>query len=124
MGSGSWRTEVPCCSVNQVDNQKRVSTFDEMKNVSGVFRAKLNESFSIEKMKPLVILDSEYRDAVKFGFLLVESKHMVESVLLIDNDRRTACISSQLGCGLGCVFCETARMGFIRNLTQGGDPCS
>lgn len=98
--------------------QKRVSTFDEMKNVSGPLRAELAESFSVEKMKPLVILESEYRDAVKFGFLLVESKHMVESVLLIDNDRRTACISSQLGCALGCVFCETAKMGFIRNLTQ------
>lgn len=98
--------------------QKRVSTFDEMKNVSVTLRAELAESFSIEKMKPLVILESKYRDAVKFGFLLVESKHMVESVLLIDNDRRTACISSQLGCALGCVFCETAKMGFIRNLTQ------
>ncbi|MBN1602305.1 MAG: 23S rRNA (adenine(2503)-C(2))-methyltransferase RlmN [Chitinispirillaceae bacterium] len=98
--------------------QKRVSTFDEMKNVSVTLRAELTESFSIEKMKPLVILESKYRDAVKFGFLLVESKHMVESVLLIDNDRRTACISSQLGCALGCVFCETAKMGFIRNLTQ------
>jgi 23S rRNA (adenine2503-C2)-methyltransferase len=98
--------------------QKRVSSFDEMKNVSGALRGKLTDNFSIEKMKPLIVLESKLGDAVKFGFELVESHHMVESVLLIDNDRRTACVSSQLGCGLGCVFCETAKMGFIRNLTQ------
>jgi 23S rRNA (adenine2503-C2)-methyltransferase len=98
--------------------QKRVSNFDEMKNVSGNLRTKLTEHFSIEKLKPLVILESKSRDAVKFGFSLIESKHMVESVLLYDNDRRTACISSQMGCGLGCVFCETGKMGFVRNLTQ------
>ncbi|HEX2958647.1 MAG TPA: 23S rRNA (adenine(2503)-C(2))-methyltransferase RlmN [Chitinispirillaceae bacterium] len=98
--------------------QKRVSSFDEMKNVSGVFRKKLLESFSIDKLKPLVVLESKTHDAAKFGFQLSESLHMVECVLLIDDDRRTACISSQLGCGLGCVFCETGKMGFIRNLTQ------
>lgn len=98
--------------------QKRVSSFDEMKNVSGTLRKKLCENFSIEKMKPLVVLESKSGDAVKFGFQLVESHHIAESVLLIDNERRTACVSSQLGCGLGCVFCETAKMGFIRNLTQ------
>ncbi len=98
--------------------QKRVYSFDEMKNVSGVCRGKLSENFLIDKLKPLVILESKSMDAVKFGFQLVESPHMVESVLLIDNERRTACISSQLGCGLGCVFCETGKMGFLRNLTQ------
>lgn len=98
--------------------QKRVSSFDEMKNVSAALRGKLSEKFSIEKMKPLVVLESRSGDAVKFGFELVDSNHMVESVLLIDNERRTACVSSQLGCGLGCIFCETAKMGFIRNLTQ------
>jgi len=49
-----------------------------------------------------------------------ESQHppyAVECVLLIDGDRRTACLSSQLGCGLGCAFCETAKLGFIRNLS-------
>jgi 23S rRNA (adenine2503-C2)-methyltransferase len=98
--------------------QKRVSSFDDMKNVSGALREKLREKYSFDKMKPLVILESKSLDAVKFGFQLIESQHLVESVLLIDNDRRTACVSSQLGCGLGCVFCETAKMGFIRNLTQ------
>jgi 23S rRNA (adenine2503-C2)-methyltransferase len=89
-----------------------------MKNVSGSFRSTLAQTYSIEKMKPIEILESSSKDAVKFGFSLIESKHVVESVLLIDNDRRTACLSSQLGCGLGCVFCETGKMGFIRNLTQ------
>ena len=98
--------------------QKRVNNFDEMGNVSAALRKKCTDNFSIEKMKPVVILESESHDAVKFGFSLVESPHIAESVLLYDGERRTACISSQLGCGLGCVFCETGKMGFIRNLTQ------
>jgi 23S rRNA (adenine2503-C2)-methyltransferase len=39
-------------------------------------------------------------------------------VLLVDGDRRTACVSSQIGCGLGCVFCETGALGLVRNLSQ------
>jgi 23S rRNA (adenine2503-C2)-methyltransferase len=98
--------------------QKRINTFSEMSNISAAFRQKCAGFFTVEKMAPLVILESETGDAVKFGFRLIESSHIAESVLLIDGDRRTACVSSQLGCGLGCIFCETGKMGFIRNLTQ------
>src|SRR5213079_466595 len=41
----------------------------------------------------------------------------IESVLIPEGKRRTLCISSQVGCALGCVFCATGRMGFRRNLT-------
>jgi 23S rRNA (adenine2503-C2)-methyltransferase len=98
--------------------QKRVDSFDAMNNVSKATRTKLCRIFSLEKLKPVAILESKRRDAVKFGFALLDSRHLAESVLLVDGDRRTACISSQLGCGLGCTFCETGRIGFIRNLTQ------
>ncbi len=63
-------------------------------------------------------MESKDRDAVKFGFTSEGSDWTVESVLLIDDDRRTACLSSQIGCGLGCVFCETGSLGFVRNLSQ------
>ena len=43
---------------------------------------------------------------------------LIESVLMPYNDgRRTACISSQAGCGMGCTFCATGQMGFVRHLT-------
>lgn len=98
--------------------QKRVGSFDSMNNIPKAVRQKLSDKYSLEKMKPLYIKESVYGDAVKFGFSLIESNHIAESVLLYDSKRRTACISSQLGCALGCVFCRTGAMGFMRNLTQ------
>ncbi len=98
--------------------QKSVDTFDQMINMSKPFRERLDQVYTIKKMEIIQTLESKNGDAVKFGFRCIESSHLVESVLLIDGDRRTACLSSQLGCGLACVFCQTGKMGFIRNLTQ------
>jgi 23S rRNA (adenine2503-C2)-methyltransferase len=98
--------------------QKRVDSFEMMNNMPKILRQKLSEKYSLKKMELISTMESRNHDAVKFGFQLFESAHIVESVLLIDRDRRTACLSSQLGCGLGCVFCETGKMGFVRNLTQ------
>ena len=99
-------------------HQKRLSDFNGMSNMPKALRSLLAEKSSINKLNPHTVLESSKGDAVKFGFALTDSEHVVESVLLIDDDRRTACVSSQLGCGLGCIFCETAKLGFIRNLTQ------
>lgn len=99
--------------------QKRVSSFDGMLNVSKTSRQKLAEQFTVDKLGVSAVLESKDRDAVKFGFLANDGKWTIESVLLTDGDRRTACLSSQIGCNLGCVFCETGTLGFIRNLTQG-----
>lgn len=98
--------------------QKRLDSFEKMNNIPKALREKLEANYSLSKMNVSCARESRSGDAVKFGFELFESSHLVESVLLIDDDRRTACLSSQLGCGLGCVFCETGKMGFIRNLTQ------
>jgi 23S rRNA (adenine2503-C2)-methyltransferase len=98
--------------------QKRVDSFDAMPNVSKASRQKFKEHFTIEKMPVVAVLESKDGDAVKFGFAATGSEWTIESVLLIDNDRRTACLSSQIGCSLGCLFCETGTLGFIRNLSQ------
>jgi 23S rRNA (adenine2503-C2)-methyltransferase len=98
--------------------QKRVDSFAAMKNVAKGTQEKLAQTFSIEKLEPVKTIESPRGDAVKFGFKLINSPHLAESVLLIDGERRTACLSSQLGCGLGCTFCETGKLGFIRNLSQ------
>ncbi|MDR2694419.1 MAG: 23S rRNA (adenine(2503)-C(2))-methyltransferase RlmN [Chitinispirillales bacterium] len=97
--------------------QKRLPDFSEMTNMPKTLRAALSDRASIAKLPPVRALESSAGDAVKFAFALDGSGYAVESVLLIDGERRTACLSSQLGCGLGCAFCETAKMGFIRNLT-------
>jgi 23S rRNA (adenine2503-C2)-methyltransferase len=97
--------------------QKRIDAFERMANVPKSFRASLAERFSIGKLDIASVLVSGEGDAVKFAFS-VDGGAVVEAVLLYDGRRRTACVSSQLGCGLGCVFCETGKMGFVRNLGQ------
>ncbi|MBN1577408.1 MAG: 23S rRNA (adenine(2503)-C(2))-methyltransferase RlmN [Chitinispirillaceae bacterium] len=98
--------------------QKRVDSFDEMTTMSKVLRGKLSQKFAINKMARREMLVAKKEDAVKFAFELIGSSEWVECVLLYDGKRRTACLSSQLGCALGCVFCATGKMGFIRNLSQ------
>lgn len=98
--------------------QKRVDSFDLMTTISKALRAKLAVVFAIDKMPCRATLVSRRGDAVKFGFECIASPHYIESVLLYDRHRRTACLSSQIGCGLGCVFCVTGKMGLVRNLTQ------
>lgn len=97
---------------------KRAAQFSEMTNLSKPLIDQLQNSSAITKLPPKYIMKSQSGDAVKFGFELSGSSFVIESVLLLDDKRRTACISSQLGCALGCTFCETAKLGFIRNLTQ------
>ncbi len=94
----------------------RVDTFDAMTNISKSVRALWAERFNVEKLSQIACLESKDKDAVKFGFSTPQG--VFESVLLIDGKRRTLCVSSQLGCALGCSFCETGTLGFIRNLTQ------
>ncbi len=98
--------------------QKRVADFSEMTNVSGRAREKLAEEFTVEKLSVSAVKASDAKDAVKFGFAAPDSDLLIESVLLVDSERRTACLSSQLGCNLGCLFCETGALGLIRNLSQ------
>jgi len=114
-------TGEPAFRANQVIKwvyQKRVDSFEEMKNVSKATRRMLAGKFTIEKLPVAAVLPSPRGDAVKFGFALRGDPYIIESVLLFDGDRHTACLSSQLGCSLGCTFCETGNLGFIRNLTQ------
>ncbi len=93
---------------------KRAAAFDTMRNIPKRLRGRLASSFTLAKLPVSRVIQSEAGDAVKFGFPAPGG--CIESVLLYDGRRRTACLSSQLGCALGCVFCETGRMGFIRNL--------
>jgi 23S rRNA (adenine2503-C2)-methyltransferase len=98
--------------------QKRLDTFEKMNNIPKKSKSLFGEKYSLEKLAVEYLLESKHNDAAKFGFVAADGGGIIESVLLIDGDRRTACLSSQLGCGLGCRFCETGRMGFIRNLSQ------
>ena len=94
--------------------QRKVRTIEEMTDLSKVLRAHLLENFELGFLNPL--LKQESVDGTrKFIFELGDHK-TIESVLIPADDRLTICISSQVGCAMGCKFCMTASMGLMRNL--------
>lgn len=95
--------------------KKRVSSFDDMTNISKAFRNKLKENFSIGTVSLEKLISSQDNFTHKFLFRLTDGL-CIESVFMIENKRRTVCLSSQVGCALNCDFCATGKMGFKRNL--------
>jgi len=91
-----------------------VTSFDEMTDIKKEIRALLAKRARISRLEPEVI-ERSTDGTIKYGFRLTDGA-MIESVLIPDGERHTLCLSSQVGCGMGCSFCLTGTMGFIRNL--------
>jgi 23S rRNA (adenine2503-C2)-methyltransferase len=92
-----------------------ITEFHEMTDLAKKFRAILPNHAVISRFEnPLTQLSAD--GTVKFGFSLTDGR-MIESVLIPEEDRNTICVSSQVGCAMGCKFCLTGSMGFYRNLT-------
>ena len=92
-----------------------VADLEEMTDLSKKFREELCQVAQVSQLREVTRQEAENGEAVKFLFALPGGER-VEAVLIVDGDRRTACLSSQVGCPLGCKFCATGRMGFSRNL--------
>lgn len=97
--------------------QKRVTTIDEMTNISKQGRELLNASYIVGRQAPAEISRST-DGTVKYLFPAGEGK-FVESVYIPEGERATLCISSQIGCQMNCEFCATGKQGFKGNLTSG-----
>lgn len=95
--------------------QKGTINFNEMTDLSKPFREMLQRVAFISFLTPEKI-ETSVDGSRKFLFSLIDGQS-VETVLIPDEPRLTLCISTQVGCPLGCRFCLTGRMGFIRNLT-------
>ncbi|MCM0081589.1 23S rRNA (adenine(2503)-C(2))-methyltransferase RlmN [Geomonas sp. Red32] len=95
--------------------QMDATSFDEMTNVSKEFRAFLAEKAAISNLVPEVVEAAE--DGTKKYLFRLADGNAVESVLIPDEGRNTLCISSQVGCAMGCAFCLTGTFGVTRNLT-------
>ena len=78
----------------------------------------LTADFDFTALKPVRVIESADRQTNKTLFQLQDGQY-IEAVLMYYDERRTLCISSQSGCGMGCTFCATGRMGFRRNLSSG-----
>lgn len=95
--------------------EKRVSSFDEMTNLSKKLIDNLKEKFSLER--PKVVFEEHDKDVSKFLFKLSDGEH-IESVLMYHDYGLSLCISSQVGCNMSCAFCESGRRKKARNLTS------
>ncbi len=91
------------------------TSVDEMTNISKANRARLSSEFEVGAMPPV---DSQHSKdgTVKYLFPTASGK-FVETVFIPDNDRATLCVSSQVGCKMNCLFCQTGKQGFEGNLT-------
>ncbi len=90
---------------------------EEMTNLSASLRQRLAESCEI--LYPQLIVTSASPDGAAKILVQFEDGNKVESVHIPEGERHTACLSTQVGCLIGCKFCATGRMGFTRNLTAG-----
>jgi 23S rRNA (adenine2503-C2)-methyltransferase len=96
---------------------KLATSFDAMTDLPGPLRDRLNAEVSLGNLA-LAAEQSSQDGTVKRVYQLPDGQ-LIESVLMpYDDDRRTACISTQAGCAMGCVFCATGQMGFARHLSD------
>lgn len=94
---------------------QHVRSIDEMTNISKTNRERLAAEYTIGCMEPI---DSQISKdgTVKYLFPTASGKH-VETVYIPDHDRATLCVSSQVGCKMNCLFCQTGKQGFEQSLT-------
>lgn len=96
---------------------KGVTDFNLMSNISKNERERLVNEYKSPISSKVIDTQVDETGATKLAIELHDGA-IIESVMLIDkNDRKTACLSSQVGCAMGCKFCRTGTMGLIRNLT-------
>ena len=123
----------PAFRAKQVYNwlyKNYASSYDEMKNIPNDLKQKLKDEYPIDIME-VVKKEQSSDGSIKYLFRLRDG-HTVEAVLLlmkkkkydedgniVRSEQYTVCISSQVGCKVGCTFCLTAKGGFVRNLTVG-----
>ncbi|PIP23999.1 MAG: 23S rRNA (adenine(2503)-C(2))-methyltransferase RlmN [Candidatus Nealsonbacteria bacterium CG_4_10_14_0_2_um_filter_38_17] len=96
-----------------------IENWNKATNLPKDLRQKLNDKFPLQKeFKTEKIFEAKNRQTIKVLFNLNDGQK-IESVLMRHKDgRRTVCVSSQVGCAMGCIFCATGQQGFKRNLSS------
>lgn len=96
---------------------KRVNDFAEMHDVPAALRKELSEHFDL--FATTILRHQVSRDGTEKLLLQLRDGETLECVLMREDQRRTICISSQVGCAMGCVFCASGLLGVKRNLSTG-----
>jgi 23S rRNA (adenine2503-C2)-methyltransferase len=97
--------------------RQRVEDISQIAGLRPDLRARLAEEYRLEQSQPVAAQLSE--DGTQKFLLQMVDGQTVETVLMPYRDRYSACISTQVGCAMGCVFCATGQMGFTRHLSAG-----
>lgn len=97
---------------------KQAVSIDEMTNLSQQFREKLKENYMVSGVREVTRQISKKGDTAKYLFALPDG-NMVESVWMKYHHGNSVCISSQVGCRMGCTFCASTLTGLARSLTAG-----
>ena len=96
-------------------HNKKVTNFSEMTNLSAQLREKLEKFFWLNSLKIKKRLVSDIDNTVKYLYGLYDGEN-VESVLMEYKHGNSICISTQVGCKMGCKFCASTKAGFVRNM--------
>lgn len=96
---------------------KRISSIDEMSNLSKAVRAGLSESHQCG-FTAYTKVDESVDGTKKYLFRTPEGRY-IETAYIPERERHTVCVSTQVGCKMGCLFCMTGKQGFQGNLTAG-----
>ncbi|MCH5327662.1 MAG: 23S rRNA (adenine(2503)-C(2))-methyltransferase RlmN [Coprobacter sp.] len=95
--------------------RKRVTSIEEMTDLSKANREKLAERYDVGYVGPVQVMRSA--DGTAKYLFATSASTSVESVYIPDRERATLCVSSQVGCKMNCLFCMTGKQGFTRHLT-------
>ena len=97
--------------------KKQVTSIASMTNLSKQTREKLESKYCIEMTEPSKVQTST--DGTKKYLYPTQIQKFIEAAYIPDDDRATLCVSTQIGCKMGCLFCMTGKQGFLGNLTTG-----
>jgi len=97
--------------------KKQVTSIASMTNLSKQTREKLESKYCIEMTEPSKVQTST--DGTKKYLYPTQIQKFIEAAYIPDDDRATLCVSTQIGCKMGCLFCMTGKQGFQGNLTTG-----
>lgn len=97
-------------------HNKKIDNFNEITNIPKKLREVLDENYILNKIKIYDVFKSGEDETIKFLFLLNDG-NIIESVIMKYKYGFSQCISTQVGCKMGCEFCASTKEGFIRNLT-------
>ena len=114
------QTGQPSYRLEQIENwifKHRIASFDQMSDLPNELRVQLAKSFTL--LSTTIVKHSTSEDGTEKLLLRLTDDEVIECVLLRDGLRRSICVSSQVGCAMGCVFCASGLDGVMRNLTTG-----